>query len=154
MAEAGEAMQKARRNIHIADHMLTQTYPLVKDPKLLLAVMDNVELALGNGMDALLQFEREAKNIPPYHDSFDAKFNVLKLRLAAKHKLDADQLTMIYDVRNMIAKHKDSPVEFTRQDKFVICSEEYDLTSISTDQMKQFINKAKTFLNKVEGIIA
>ena len=36
------ARDKAKRHVKIADHMLTQTYPLIQDPKLLIAVMDNI----------------------------------------------------------------------------------------------------------------
>ena len=148
-----DSLKRARRNIHIADHMLTQTYPLVKDPKLLIAVMDNIFLAMSNGMDSLLFYERELKRIPPFHNSFASKFDILKLKLAGRHEIDNKNLMLMQDIKNMISLHKESPVEFSRKDKFVICSEEYDLTSISLDQMKSFINQARKFLNKVNQII-
>ncbi|MFQ5474783.1 MAG: hypothetical protein ACE5DM_03005 [Candidatus Nanoarchaeia archaeon] len=153
MDDPFEKLKNAKKNIHIADHMLTQTYPLVKDSKLLIAVLDNIFLAMRNAMDSLLASEREAKTIPPFHDSFDAKLNLLKLRLAAKHSIDNKQVLLMQDLKSMIARHKESPMEFIRKDKFVICSEEYDLTSISVDQMKSFIKQAKAFVDKIESVI-
>lgn len=146
-------MKKARRNIQIADHMLTQTYPLVKDPKLLIAVMDNLFLAMSNGMDALLFYEREQKMIAPFHNSFDAKFDIFKLKVAGKYGIELEYITLLQDVKTMVTRHKQSPIEFARKDKFIICSEEYNLTSISLEQMKGFIGKAKQFIDKINKVI-
>ncbi|MFC1753512.1 hypothetical protein ACFL96_09000 [Thermoproteota archaeon] len=148
-----DSLKRAKRNIHIADHMLTQTYPLVKDPKLLIAVMDNIFLSMSNAMDSLVFYEREMKTIPPFHNSYESKFDILKLKLAGKHSIDKEQLMMMQDIKNMIVQHKKAPVEFARKDKFVICSEEYNLTSVSLQQMKNFINHARKFLDKVNKII-
>jgi len=147
------SLKRAKRNVQIADHMLTQTYPLVKDPKLLIAVLDNIFLAMSNAMDAILFHERSLKNIPPFHNSFESKFDVLKLRVAGKHDLENEHLMFMQDIKNLIAQHKASPVEFARKDKFVICSQEYDLTSVSLDEMKRFINKARSFVNTANRII-
>ena len=153
MTDYLEYIKKARKNIHVADYMLTQTYPLVKDTKLLLAVMDNLFLALSNTMDSLLFYEREKKTIPPFHNSFDSRFNTFKLRLVGKYGLDKEHLNLIQDIKSLIASHKQSPVEFVRQDKFVICSEEYDLKSISVDQMRSFIQRSRSFLEDVNKIL-
>ena len=64
MEKYEEIRDKAIKNIKIADHMLTQTYPLVKDPRLLLTVLENVFLSLTNAIGALLYFERLYKRVP------------------------------------------------------------------------------------------
>jgi phage regulator Rha-like protein len=115
--------------------------------------MDNIFLGMSNAMDSLLFYERELKRIPPFHNSFDSKFDVLKLRLAGRHGIDKEQIMLMQDIKSMISQHKDSPVEFARKDKFVICSEEYALTSVSLEQMKTFIKRARRFLDKVNEII-
>ena len=153
MTEYLNHLKKSKRYLHIADHMLTQTYPLIKDPKLFVAIMDNVFLCLSSSLDALVFYERELKEIPPFHNSFESKFNVFKLKLMSKYSIDVSFLKFIEDIKNIILKHRESPVEFARNDKFVICSEEYDLTSISIDSMKKFIKQSKLFLELVNKIV-
>ena len=153
MSDYLDFLKKARKNLHVADYMLTQTYPLVKYTKLLLAVMENLFLALSNTMDSLLYFERERKSIPPFHNSFDSRFNTFKLKLVGKHNLNKDHLNLIQDIKALISSHKNSPVEFVRQDKFVICSEEYDMKSISVEQMRSFIQRSRSFLEDVNKIM-
>ncbi|MCP3682530.1 MAG: hypothetical protein GY861_07545, partial [bacterium] len=44
MEKFQEAREKARKNINVADHMFCMTYPLVKDNRLLLAILENIFL--------------------------------------------------------------------------------------------------------------
>ena len=67
-----ELKEEALKKLKTADHILTQSYPLVKDTRLLLAVMDNIFLSLTNSMSSLLYQERLLKTIPPFHDNFDS----------------------------------------------------------------------------------
>lgn len=147
-----EARQKAIRNIHIADHILTQTYPLVNDPKLLLAVMENVFLSLTNAMASILHYERLFKRIPPFQDNFDSKFNMFKLKIVNKYKIEKDIILFIQNIKDTIIKHKKSPIEFARKDKFVICSDNYDLKTLSIKDIKEYINKAKLFIHVANNI--
>ena len=57
---AGEA---ARHRLSVADHLLTQTYPLVKDPKLLLAVLQNLVEAVDAGVTSALHAEVSGKRL-------------------------------------------------------------------------------------------
>ena len=140
---------RAERHVKIADHMLTQTYPLLKDPKLLLAVMENIFLSLKYSMETLLYFDRLYKRIPPFQENFESKFNMFRQRVINRYKITQEYVNLIQDVRELIIEHKKSPVEFTRKDKFVICSDTYRMKTISTEQMKKFISSAKTFFNYV-----
>lgn len=154
MDRVKEARDKAVRNIKIADHMLTQTYPSVKDPKLLLSVLENVFLSLTNAMAAVLHYERLYKRIPPFEENFDSKFNTLKLRVAHRYKINKDYLNLISTIKNTIVSHRKSPVEFSRKDVFVICSDTYDMRTISANEMKSYISKAKGFVQEMQNIIS
>lgn len=148
-----EVMDKAVKNIKIADHMLTQTYPLVKDPKILLAVLENTFLSLTNAMGALLHYEVMNKEISPFQENFESKFNILKLKLMDKYKIDKGYVRFISDIRDMVVSHKKSPVEFARKDAFVICSDDYKLRTLTQDDMKAYVSRAKSFLQEVNSII-
>lgn len=154
MEKVKEASDKAIRNIKIADHMLTQTYPHVRDPKLLLVVLENVFLSLTNSMAALLYYERHFKRIPPFQNTFDSKFNMFKFNVANKYEIKRDYISMISGIKNILVAHKKSPMEFSRKESFVICADNYDMKALSVEQMKGYISKTKSFLEEVNGVIS
>lgn len=143
----------ARKKIQIADHMLTMTYPMVKDPKLLLAVMENIFLALTNSIGSLLHYERIYKRVPPFQDTFVSKFNVFKQKCARRFSIDEELILMVQEIKDIILQHKKSPVEFTRNDSFVICSDDYKMKTISLEKMKNYILKSKSFIQNINNII-
>lgn len=144
---------EAKKYIKIADHILTITYPLINDPKLLLAVMENIFLALAKTLGALLYFERLHKRIPPFHDNFESKFNMFKLNVANKFNFSKDYIHMLEDMKNIIVQHKKSPVEFVRKDVFVICSDNYNMKTLSIKEMKKYVAKAKVFIADISNYV-
>ncbi len=153
MEKYEELRDMARKKIQIADHMLTMTYPMVKDPKLLLAVMENIFLALTNSIGSLLHYERNYKRVPPFQDTFVSKFNIFKQKCARRHNIDQEMILMVQEIKDIILQHKKSPVEFTRNDSFVICSDDYKMKTISLEKMKNYILKSKSFMQNINNII-
>ncbi len=147
-----EAREQARRNLKVADHMAFITYPLVKDNKLLLAILENVFLAQTNALGSLLYYERLFKRIPPFHDNFESKINMFRERCIERYKLSKEYVLMMTEIKNIILEHKRSPVEFSRSEGFVICAENYRFKKISIEQIRSYIEKTKEFLGKVEEI--
>jgi hypothetical protein len=145
---------KAMQKIKVADHMLFMTYPLVKDPKLLLAIIENISASLDYGMSALLKHDRLFKRIPPYHDTFPSRFEIFRSKMIPRHDLSPNYVKLIKDVRTIISEHKKSPVEFARKDKFVICSHGYNLKTIDINLVKKYIFETKVFVKNVDKIVS
>ena len=153
MEKFQEARDKARRNLQIADHMTYMTYSMVKDPKLLVVVMENIFLALTNAMSSVLHYEKFFKRLDPFPENFEAKFLVFQ-NCALKYKIDKSYLGLIREVKDFIYEHKRSSVEFVRKDRFVICTDNYQMKAISVDQIKGYIKQAKGFLQLTNGIVS
>ena len=154
MEKFQQARETAKKSITIADHMLSVTYPLVKDPKLILAIMENIFLAYTNSMAAILYYDRLFKKIPPFNDTFESKFNIFKARCIERHGLDNNYLIDMQDIKNTLLEHKKSPIEFARKDKFVICSENYKMKTIDLNVLSEYINKAKVFIQEMDNIVS
>jgi hypothetical protein len=154
MEEFQLARNKALEKIKLADHMLTQTYPLVKDPKLLVAVIENIFLALTNGIASILHYERTFKRVPPFMDNFENKFAVFKQNCVERHSLGRETVDLISEIKEAVIAHRKSPVEFARKDNFVICQDDYKLKTISVEKIKNYISSTKSFLNKVSTIVS
>ena len=154
MEEFQVLRDKALQKIKVADHMLFMTYPLVKDPKLLLAIIENIFASLDYGMSSLLYHERLFKKIPPFHDSFTSRFEIFKSRMIPQHDLSPRYSQLINDVRSIISEHKKSPVEFARKDKFVICSPTYSLKTVDINLVKKYIFETKIFVESINKIVS
>lgn len=153
MANYNFLKEKAKKYNHIAEHILTQTYPLVKDTKILLGVINNIYKATITTIELILKYEREKKRIPPYHETDESKINMFKWKIIEHYHMNIKFLTLIEETADIIKKHKESPVEFTRKDKFVICSEKYNLRTISVEEMKKFIKTSQIFFKEINNII-
>ena len=153
MEKFQEAKEKAIKHIQAADHILTQTYPHIKDPKLLVAVLDNVHLGINETMSAILHYLRFQKKIGAFHDSFATKLDLL-LTMLGSEKLKKEQIIEIKTIHEIIEHHKQSAVEFSRKDSFVISSENYDLKVISADTLKKYVKEAKSLINLMEEVMS
>lgn len=149
MEQGVEHYQKAIRCLRTADHLLTQTYPFVQHPKLLLTVLENIFLAMSNAMAAILQSEFRHKRIPMFGETFDDKLNAVKLHIAQRYHLKGEDLTMAAEIKSILLAHKKSPMEFIRKDVFVICGDNYQLQTLSAQQIKAYYARAKVFIEAI-----
>ena len=147
-----EARLKAKKSVQLADHMAFMTYKVVKDPKLLVAILENVFLALTNSMTSLLHYERMFKRIPPFPENFESKFIIFKENCVKKYSIDKQSLSLMREVKDILYEHKASPVEFTRNDQFVICSDNYKMKTISLNKIKDYVSRAKLFVAEIDSI--
>ncbi|MDP7115842.1 MAG: hypothetical protein QF632_04770 [Candidatus Woesearchaeota archaeon] len=148
-----EYRKRAVKNLHIADHMIYMTYNVVKDPKILVSIMENVFLAASNAITAVLHFEYTYKNIPSVPEGFETKFMLFKHECAEKCGVDASYLKTIRMLKDTIIEHRTSPVEFRRKDKYVICGDNYKMKVIGIEDIKEYIRTIKEFMNLTDNIL-
>lgn len=133
-----ELITKANQSLKIAEHMLTKTYPLSNDPKLILAISEDIHIALSSIIEALLGKGSDMAD-------FEQKANELNF--------DNDEIEIVRRFDAIIREHKASPIEFSRKDKFVICDVDYNVDSITLDDMKKYLFRARLFVERAEAII-
>lgn len=154
MEKFQELRDAASKKLHLADHMLTMTYPMVKDPKLLLSVIENLFLALTYGMSSLLYYERIFKRIPQFEDNFAEKFELFKNKCLEKYNIDSEIVKIMQDTKGIIVAHKKSPMEFPRKETLVICNGDYRMKTISANMIKGYVEKAKLFIKNISTIVS
>ncbi len=153
MEKFQKARDKALRNLKLADHMISVTYPLLKDNRLLLSATENLFLSLSNGMNAILYYDRLFKRVPPFSDTFTVKYEVFRKKCVPRYNLNMAHAMLIKEVREILVLHKKSPMEFSRRDTFVICSSDYRLKTISQKDLKNYLSKAKVFIQSMVEIV-
>ena len=151
-----EKFQKLREealdHLKKADHMLIVTYPLIGDTRILLNVADNTFLALTKSMSAILHHDRLFKYIPAFNDNFEGKFMMFKNKCMRRYNIDLEYVKLIQEIKEIIVLHKNSPVEFKRKDRFVICTDNYRMVAITVNMLKDYIKKTKEFISMMQLI--
>lgn len=144
---------KAAEKIQVADHMLFMTYPMVKDPKILLAVIENVYASLDFGMGAILHHEKLFKRVPPFQESFQSRLEVFRRLVVPNYNLNPGYVRLITDVRSVLSEHRKSPVSFVKNDKFVILSPSYNVKTIDIGLAKKYVFETKLFVKNIDAIV-
>ncbi len=145
MDSSAALLNRARQSLVVAEQMLIRTYPVVKDPKLILAVAGDLHVGLTNCIEALCR----RKNIET--DDFDSTFAAFECFAVTQGFSDKD-IRLVKTINDIIEAHKQSPVEFPRHDAFVICDDNYGMRCISVNDMKRFLFESLLFFEKVENV--
>jgi hypothetical protein len=143
--------ENAAKNYRMADHMLNVTYPLIKDTKLLLGITDNLFLTLNQAMSSILHHERLFKLVPAFGDNFESKFHTLHQK-RSRYKIDQEYFNIMLELKEIIQLHKKSPIEFRKKDRFIICTNNYKVKTITANQLKIYSKKTKEFLHLMNKI--
>jgi hypothetical protein len=153
MEKFQEFRDLSKKKLQLADHILTMTYPVVKDPRLLVSSVENLFLAYSYGISSVLSYETLFKRVPPFPDDFNSKFELFRER-CRKYGIDEENLKIIKDLKTVIISHKKSPVAFSRHENFVICDANYRTRTISANEVKNYIEKAKLFIKELSTIVS
>ena len=140
----------AKKKLATADHMLTQTYPLVNDPKLLLGIVKNIDEAIKEAILAMLLYEASMKRISKVPEDFQQQLSLFKREVVRRYGLPDSLVEFVRELGEILLEHKHSPVEFARKDKFVICDEHYNVKMLTQNSLKKHLSKAKIFIKYVE----
>jgi len=143
--------EEALKNYRMADHMLNVTYPLIQDTKLLLGVTNNLFLALSHALSSILHHERLFKLVPPFPDNFESKFHLLHQK-RSRYKINQEYFDLMLELKEIILLHQNSPVEFRRKDRFIICTKNYKVKAITSNQLKNYLKKTREFLDLMNQI--
>ena len=154
MEEFQELKKEARERLKNADHLITMTYPLVKDNRLLLAAIDNLLQALELSLASILSYELKYQRVPPFQEDLPSRIRLFSEKVAPRYKIDKNYIKLITDLEEIIKFRKDSPVEFNRGDKYIIASPEFKLREITLPVTKDYLEKAKRFIESMEILVS
>lgn len=148
-----QLLEEANKAFKIADHLTYITYPLVNDIKLIVTIVDNLNKSLLCGLDALLNYEYLYKRISFIPKTFNEKMEIFKSYCIPRYNIDRNSILLVSDVRNIVEHRKNSPTEFVRSGKFVMCTSDYKMKVLNFDKVKNFNLQTKEFIVKLNSIL-
>jgi len=147
MEKYEENLNKAIKELKIADHILYVTYHIVHDKRLLLKSLDQEYEALMSIINAILQYDYLWKRIRLYQDpklNFDTFINSCSRRYGLTDK----EINEIKDFLSVVEMHKKSPMEFMRREKVVIMSDGLKSTVVDYEKLKYFLEMIKRIIKR------
>ena|SRR3989344_3753047 len=152
MEEIKMLIEEANRAFKTADHLTYTTYPLLKETKILILIIEQLYNSLSKGMEAVLEYDYLYKRIQQYPNDFQGRLHVFRNYSMNRYNFSRETAALLEEIHEIIIKRKTAPIEFPRKDKFVIASDTFRLKSISIDKVKQFVTQTKKFIDKLNEV--
>jgi len=147
-----EYLKTAEEKIQTVDHMIYVTFPLIKEKRLLLKILSELNTIILNILNAILQYDYIYKRIEL---SKDAKTNlrIFIEQCAQRYQITEQEIKSILELMDLTDKHKKSPFEFIKEEKVVILSENLKQETLTLNKTKEFLIMSKSILKKTrEGM--
>ena len=149
-----KAKENATQKYEGARHLLNVTFPTVKDPKLLLGVINNLVGSMEHSIEAILIYERLLRYVPIYSNNPKSQFNLFRQKSMRRNNISPHYVNLYLDLKEILELHKKSPMAFQRGNKFVICNKDYMLKTLSINDIKKYLEQTKEFLDITEKVIS
>lgn len=152
---ASQNIEKARRSLKVAEAMLSKAYPVAKDPKLFLAVSEDIFFALMECVEAVLSVDGKSSSDAQSDVHDDPAKDVLSAfrESAPKYHFGSEDFKLLSNLSRIVSAHRESPVEFVRQESFVICDGAYCFERLSFEEMQNFLFAARQFLERAASAV-
>ena len=145
-------LQEAERKIQTADHMAYVTYPLIKDKRILLKILTETKNAIASCINSILQYEYLYKRINLYQNP-KANFETFINKSSKRFDINNIEIKAILDIFEIIELHKQSPMEFVRNEKVIIMNGNSLFREITLEKTKEFLSLSKNILQKTKNKI-
>lgn len=147
MERVRRLIAEANNDLRTADHLACVAYPLLHDNKILPAIVNKLYKAGLNGISAVLYYEKLNKRINILPLDVSSRMELFESEIAKKMIFGTEFYSVMKDLVLLVRDHRESPIEFSRADKFVICSDNYEIIkTLDILTIKSYLNTIKKFL--------
>jgi len=144
-----ENIYMAEKSLKTVDHMVYVTFPLIKDKRLLLKIIQELKDIITNCITSILQYDYLYKKINLYKDSRE-NFRTFTEKCAPRYNISKNEINLILELFDLVEKHKESPFEFIKENKVIILSDGMKPATLSLEKTKEFLLLAKAILKKTK----
>ncbi len=147
-----ENLEKSEKTIQTAGHLVYVTYPLIKDKRLLLKTLIEIKNSLASCINAILQYEYLYSRVRLAQNP-GLNFKIFLEKCCPRYGISEPHTKLITKLFEIADKHKKSPMEFVKEDKIVILSENMNYETITLEKVKEFLEVSKDVLERAKKVI-
>ena len=149
MDKTEENLEEAAKLIKTADHLIYLSFPLLQDKRILLKAISKTKETVNKCIASILKFEYLNKKIRLYKDP-KTNFKIFKDSCSAKYKISSQEIKDIIELFEIVEYKEKSSMEFIKDQKIIILSENMKPKQISIEKAKSFLLLAKNILKKTQ----
>jgi len=142
-------LEEVKKSIKTIDHMIYVTYPILKETRLLIKILEQIHNNISAIIDLILNHEYACKRIKIYSDS-KLNFETFATKCAPRYGIIQDQVNATKQIICLIKAHSASPLEFARKDKFIIMLDDLKTEEINIEKLKLYLSLVKDLAKKTE----
>lgn len=146
-------LDRANRSLKTADHLAYVTYPLLKDTKLVVAILENIHIALTLSVEAMIEYDRTFKRIMSIPPDFQSRLELFKRSSAPRYNIEREHVAMISEINGIMETRKKGMMEFIKNDRLVVCGTDFRTKTVDIEKSKAYVNNAKRYMLKVNNIL-
>lgn len=145
-------LQKADNSIRVLDHIVYVSFPLIKDKKILLKVLLEVQGIFVRLINSVLHYEYLYERVRLSSNS-KMNFRNFKLKCALRYGLSENDICLIDNLFELVEFHKKSSMDVFKEGKVFIFSDNMNSKSFSLEEIKAFLNLSKRFLVNIKKVM-
>ncbi|MFH1365450.1 MAG: hypothetical protein ABIH28_02620 [archaeon] len=146
-----ESLQKAEKELKIIDHIIYVTFPLVKEKNLLIKSLLSINEAIIICINSILQYEYIHKRIKLSNDPYQ-NFKLFKEKCSKNYFINEKEIKMIEELFDLAKSHKKSPMEFIKDGRVVILSNDMSKRIFNIEDVKKFLEMSKKVIEKTKEV--
>lgn len=148
MQKIFENLKEVEKTILIIDHLAY--HPLINEKKVILKCLTEIKNAFSGLISVMLILDYTKHKIALYHDQ-KMNFRTFILKTSKNYDITQQELEEIIKIFRIFEAHKKSTMEFEKNGKIVILSENSEYESIDPEEIRKYLNTTKTILDKVKS---
>lgn len=133
-------INQAKDSLKQVEELLSLTYKLTKDERLFLSIMIKLYDSVNNSLNAYLNLKKEV--------DFEEKIKLIKEKKDSKLGLNSTDFEFLSNLNKIYVEHQKSSVEFSRKEKFIISSDDYNLHTLTFENLNEYFNDVKSVVAK------
>ena len=130
--------KKAHEELDIVAELIEKTYTLSKDPKVLVSALHHLK----DAQDACIDFVM-------YLENKDSNTELFIQLMKEKQRLSEEEQQTIIEVHRLCQEQKDSDVEFRRKESYVLCNDDYNLSTLTQARLQKYYTQTISIRNKL-----
>ena len=140
MEKYQECLEQAKKHFKIADHMAYVTFPLLQDYHLIIKIISELSEAVVNLIKSFLYYEYSLKKIILYRDP-QMNLKTFREKIAPQY-INKQNFEILIELLELNKKHKNSSMEFIKNNKFVILlNDKYE--TLDMEHVKEFLGHVR-----------
>ena len=144
------SLTNAQKSLSRVDHLAYVTYPLIKENKLFLQIISELNIFSIYLINSILQYEYYYKRIQLFTDP-SINLDTFKNQCIPLYNFSDVEIKSLFEVMRLADAHKNSPMEFVKNSNVVIMTDSMRTETLNIDKIKSFINCSKSIFDKTKN---